>query len=338
MREWYGNWVCFAFFGCWLLAVGLVELGSFRTMGDGRGTSGVVEKWSRGEEKGRSGEVIGFVSHNGGWFGRQDGGGTGIGFVSHFLAVGCWLLAVGLVGLGSFRIIAGWKLGSFRSATGGSPLRFDILVVGRAGIGQGDCILYIGGWRLGSFRHIWAWESGQDGGGAGNWVCFAFFGCWVLGFGSWPCGIGFVSVRHGRISASLRHLGRGPGWDWARGLYIVYWWVEIGFVSSATGGSPLRFDILVVGRAGIGFSSSLRFDATGVSHFSSSTGPPRGEIGFVSHNGGSGKPARRQRYREIGFVSHFLGCGGVSRTGRARVNHRMHACGPPAADKLQRSI
>ena len=36
----------------------------------------------------------------------------GIGFVSHFLGVGCWLLAVGLVELGSFRIfwfvVRGW--------------------------------------------------------------------------------------------------------------------------------------------------------------------------------------------------------------------------------------
>ena len=36
-------------------------------------------------------------------------------------------------------------------------------------------------------------------------------------------------------------------------------------------------------------------------------------IGFVSHNGGVGKPARRQRYAKIGFVSHNEGLG---RTGR----------------------
>ena len=27
----------------------------------------------------------------------------------------------------------------------------------------------------------------------GNWVRFAFFGCWALAIGSWPCEIGFVS-------------------------------------------------------------------------------------------------------------------------------------------------
>ncbi len=51
-----------------------------------------MEKGSRGEEKMRSGEGLGFVLHNRGTACRAR---TGIGFVSRFLAVG-------LVELGSF--------------------------------------------------------------------------------------------------------------------------------------------------------------------------------------------------------------------------------------------
>ena len=48
-------------------------------------------------------DEIGFVSHNSG------GQRAEIGFVSRFLVVGLWRLAVGLVKLGSFRIF--WVLG-----------------------------------------------------------------------------------------------------------------------------------------------------------------------------------------------------------------------------------
>ncbi len=64
------------------------------------GRSGEGEKGSRGEEKGRSGEVIGFVLHNGGWGSRRDGGGMEIGFVSQDGARQQRRL-------GSFRIIMG---------------------------------------------------------------------------------------------------------------------------------------------------------------------------------------------------------------------------------------
>ncbi len=113
------NWVRFAFFGFWLLGVGLVELGSFRIFGDGRPGWRLV---------GRGAREIGFVSHF--WFVgwavvRQIGfiscfwrgaGSVGANWVRFaFLAVGFWQLAVGLGGLGSFRIIGAW------AACGGCP-------------------------------------------------------------------------------------------------------------------------------------------------------------------------------------------------------------------------
>ncbi len=102
--------------------------------------------------------------------------------------------------------------------------------------------------RLGSFRFFGGW----GGCGTWNWVRFAFFGCWLLAFGSWACGIGFVL----------------PKWVWRRS--------EIGFV--------LR--IWVVGRGGIGFVS--HFWVLGRAWggklgsfriFWSSTGPPRWKLG-----------------------------------------------------------
>ena len=51
--------------------------------------------------------------------------------------------------------------------------------------------------RIGFVSHNVGWGSRQDGGGAVNWVRFAFFGCWVLAIGSWHWGIGFVSCDRG---------------------------------------------------------------------------------------------------------------------------------------------
>ncbi len=45
-------------------------------------------------------------------------------------------------------------------------------------------------WKLGSFRRF-GLARGE------NWVCFAFFCFLVFAFGSWPCGIGFVSHNGG---------------------------------------------------------------------------------------------------------------------------------------------
>jgi hypothetical protein len=70
-------------------------IADFRTMG------------VRGSQREGGGGRIGFVLHFlavGCWLLAFGSWPCGIGFVSHFLAFGCWLLAVGLVELGSFRI------------------------------------------------------------------------------------------------------------------------------------------------------------------------------------------------------------------------------------------
>ena len=143
----------FRIFGSW---AGL-ELGLFRIFG----------VWSGREDGGGAG--IGFVSHEygavghlvcGNWvrfvfLGFHRSAAVEIGFVSYFLAVGCWRLAVGLVELGSFCAFGSWS-----------------------------------GGRLGSFRVFW----------------LLAVGFWQLALWNWVC---FGPPR--RICASLRHFGRGPG-------------------------------------------------------------------------------------------------------------------------------
>ena len=49
-----------------------------------------------------------------------------------------------------------------------------------------------GGLELGLFCVFGGRPCRQSGGGTGNWVCFAFFGGWLLAIGSWLGEIGFV--------------------------------------------------------------------------------------------------------------------------------------------------
>ena len=121
-----------------------------------------------------------------------------IGFVSHFLAVGCLLLAVGRVGLGSFRII-GWVEIGFVS------------------------YFWVGGWwawgKLGSFRVFGWW-------GGGQWARLGL----VSHFWGWPvAGIGFVSYfwlggwcGWGKLG-SFRAFGSMGGWRDSRlGLFRIF--------------------------------------------------------------------------------------------------------------------
>ena len=135
----------------------------------GRDRSGEGEKGSRGEEKRRSGEVIGFVLH--------------------FLAFSPQSLVFrpACRGLGSFRIFGGW--GSWRDAEIGFPDKSG-LTFGQRGelemgedrvrfaeIGGGSCT------RLGSFRVTGLWAKLARGRQYGKLGSFRIF--WLLAVCFW---------------------------------------------------------------------------------------------------------------------------------------------------------
>ncbi len=126
-------------------------------------------------EKGRRGEVIGFVLH--------------------FLAFGCWLLAVGLGELGSFRI-------------------FWLLVVG-------DWLLAWGNWvRFAELPDEIGFVSHNRGGRGGKLGSFRIF--WVfhgpprLRLGSFRIIGGASGTRLG----SFRVFGLLALWDWVRFVFL----------------------------------------------------------------------------------------------------------------------
>ena len=61
-------------------------------------------------------------------------------------------------------------------------------VVGQAKIGFVSCISHVGQVAIGFVSHNWGIPARRDRARTGNWVCFAFFGCWVLAVGRWPGG------------------------------------------------------------------------------------------------------------------------------------------------------
>ncbi len=184
--------------GFWRLAVGLGELGSFRVFwllafGDWLlawgnwvrfvfwpGVDWVrfvylgLGKPARRQRYGGIGFVWHFLVRR--LVGWAETCCTVIGFVSRFLAVGLWRLAVGLGELGSFRIFGsmgrwGWgKLGSFRKFAGWNWVRFAFFGHGEAnGMVAGEVnwvrFAFFGGggrMRLGLFRIIRPDRSGGN--------------------------------------------------------------------------------------------------------------------------------------------------------------------------------
>ena len=94
---------------------------------------------------------------------------------------------------------------------------------------------------MGSFRIIGVGKSRRDASSTENWVRFAFFGCWRLAFGSWPCGIGFVSHNGGAAGTEIGFVLHNGGWGSRRDASGTENWVRFVFLGLASSGDWVRF-------------------------------------------------------------------------------------------------